>query len=509
MFSMHDSQKLAERIVKGSSIVILFTFLASPLGYFIRVMYSRTLSIEMFGLFYAIMAILGVFTIFNDLGFGYSISYFVPKYLKKKKHQKVWNLYKYNQIVEVSMSVVISIILILSSKWLASNYFKVPGSENILYIFIIYFISNSFLSSINKFFTGLQQEVNYSSIMFTRLLLSLVFSVLFLLFDSPNVLNFAISWAVANIATALIYNFLLHKKNKLIARAVTWDKRLFQLMLNYAVPTLLATSLHLVIVYTDTLLLTLFRNLKEVGIYNIVFPLATVSGIFISPLNKLFLPLVSHLMEGQGEKVALLTNTILKIIPLAASYFALFIMMFPSSLVALLFGQKWVGFIETPVIIFSFGYIISLVSSYLTTVVNGIGKVRQRLKISSFIVIVNVALSVKLISMYGVIGAVIANSVVYLLSIILMGKIIKSEIPFSYPILYYARLLIIGVVIFSLVRLLRINPVGLYQILLAGFIYTLFFSMLALLLKLVNKDIWNVFLSNLKTIRVKNSDSRR
>ncbi|MDO8610907.1 MAG: oligosaccharide flippase family protein, partial [bacterium] len=105
---MENPKKLTQRIFKGSAIVLFFAILSSPIGYLLRIFYSQTLSIENFGLLYAVLALFTTLATYNDLGFGYSTSYFIPKYFKKKYYQKCWLLYKYDQFIEVGTSVLIS-----------------------------------------------------------------------------------------------------------------------------------------------------------------------------------------------------------------------------------------------------------------------------------------------------------------------------------------------------------------------------------------------------------------
>ena len=49
--------------------VYFFVFLIAPLGYLIRLLYSRTLDLAEFGLIYAILSFLGFVSVFNNLGY--------------------------------------------------------------------------------------------------------------------------------------------------------------------------------------------------------------------------------------------------------------------------------------------------------------------------------------------------------------------------------------------------------------------------------------------------------
>lgn len=491
---MENSRPLNIRIIRGSSTILLFTFLTSPIAYLIRVLYSHTLSVEMYGLFYAVVSLFLLLAAYNDLGFGYSVSFLVPKFLKKGDLKSSWNIYKYEQLIEISTSVFLSIILVLSANWLSTVYFKSPLATNLIYILSIYFISNSFIEAINKFFQGLQQELYYSSIQFSKQLFTLVFSVFFWFLDSNPILYFALSWAIAGIAVAIIYNILLRRKNRFVIKGLSWDKALFTSMYQYAIPTLLITSFSSFIIYSDTIFLTYFKGLREVGIYNIALPLASISAVFLSPLNRFFLPLVSHLMEGDSEKIHYILKMVLKITPFIGLYFSLFLFLFPSAPILILFGSKWVGLVELPLLILVFGYIPLSLGNYLGTVLSGAGKVKELLKASFYLSIAIIFLSLLLIPRYGAAGAALANTITYLLMVLLYGSVLKSLTKFKYPVLFYSQLISFSLALIALVKLTHISPNTFFQYIIFGILYSFLFLLFGYKLGVVNKDTLKLFL---------------
>src|SRR3989344_7355390 len=108
-----NSQSLSANIIRGSIIAILFTFVCSVSAYLIRVVYSRTLSIEMFGLFFAVFGLISMISSYTELGFGEAVAYFVPKHFKSKKFKELWNTYIYGKVIQVGMAILFSLILIL------------------------------------------------------------------------------------------------------------------------------------------------------------------------------------------------------------------------------------------------------------------------------------------------------------------------------------------------------------------------------------------------------------
>lgn len=485
---MNSTQTHTERIIRGSFTVLLFTLLTSPLGYFLRVFYSRTLSVEMFGLLYAAISFFGIFTIFNDLGFGYSVTYLVPKYLKKGNYQRVWNLYKYDQIIEFLTSLLISIIIALLAPFLAESYFHISEARSIIYIFCVYLVSDSLLSALNKYFNGLQQEIYFSSIQFSRLFFAMGFSLLVWIFDIPSVINFAWAWSLSYLTATILYTILLKKKGVVSKGRLSWDKKLFSLMYSYALPTLLASSLYNFINYVDSIVLTYFRDVGEVGVYNVVLPLASVAGIFLYPINRFILPYVSFLSISDKRSLKILIESILKIVPTIGIYFGLFVSIFAVPLTTSLFGEKWALIVERPLVIFALTYSFALLMSYLINIVDGLGLVRDKLKFSSITAIFNVVVSIFMVIKFGVIGIIISNSLTYILSIYLFGKIISKSITFKYPKRYYLKMLLFCLSVYLTLKTTGVVLNTIQEIIIVGILYSIIFISFAYILGVADKQ---------------------
>ena len=456
---MAKNQSLQETVVKGSLTTLVLTLLGAIFAYLIRILYSHSLSVENYGLFYAVFGVFSIVVGYSDLGFGYAIVYLLPKYLKIKNYSKAWNIYIHGQVISLIMAVIISVILIVSAPFLVKYYFKVPSSENLIYIFCIYLISFTILNGLIQIFTGMQKVKYYSSITLIRWLLTFIFSILFFLFDSPNIIFYALSWGLGHIITAIIFLFfLLYKHPNISKNKVVWSNAIIKQMLALAFPVLMENFVVTTMIFADTFFLTLMKGVKEVGIYNIIYPLTSVSIILLTPINGLILPLVSHLMEGEREKLRLLINRILELVPFMGIYFSLFIILFPSSIVRLVFGQKWLGLVEIPLIFLSIGYIGILISNALGNIAIGTGRVKERLKANVILAMISVCLDILLVWRFGILGVVITNSLIGFMLSIWCIKIIKTSISFQTPLWFYLKILAFSIAVFIAVRLIGFSP---------------------------------------------------
>lgn len=488
---MVNDQSLQEKIVRGGFVTLLLTLAGSIFAYLIRILYSHTLSIENYGLFYAIFGSTSFIAGFSDMGLGYATIYLLPKYLKIKNFSKAWNIFVYGQVASSLITAVIAFLLMISAPFLAKHYFKVAGSENLIYIFCIYFITLLILNGLTQIFTGMQKVKYYSSITVSKWFLTFTFSALFFLFDFPNIIFYAVAWALGHIVTAVIFLFLFLRKHSYLSKnKVTWESMLFKQMSVLAYPVFLEHLVITSVVLIEIFLLTLLKGVKDVGIYNVIYPLAAVPLMLLSPVNSVILPLVSHLMEGEKEKLRYLISRILEIAPFIGVYFSLFLIIFPTSIVGLIFGQKWLGLTETSLMVLSAGSIGFLMADILGTIVIGTGMIKARFRVNAFLAILTVILDVFLIQEYGVLGVVISNSVIKLTLSVWCLRAIKSSVSFRVPLWFYLKILIFSILIFSTVRIIGFSPKNWLELIISGIIYTGLFIILGLILKIYNKTLF-------------------
>lgn len=485
---MSIKQTLKEKVIKGSIIGIFFNLLGSIFAYLLRIFYSHNLSIEEYGLLYAVLSIFLMFAVYLDLGFGYSIVYLLPKYLKKQNYHKVWNIFVLGQGLAFGVSIVLSLIFIFSAPLLAQYYFKTAGSEILIYIFCIFLVSYSLINGLTQLYSGMQKEKYYTSIIALRWFASLALAFLFYSLGFSNIIFFAVALSAGHLITALFYFVLLYIKHSfLTVNKISLEKKTFQEMQSFAVPAILGAFISALPATVTTFFLTLFTGVREVGIYNIIYPLATIPIILLYPLNVLILPLVSHLMEGEKDKLGYLIEKILEIIPFVVIYFSLFVILFPSASIGLIFGLKWLGKVELALSILCLGSVFLIISGLLETIALGIGKVKNRLKITTLIAIFGIPITAFLIYNFGITGAISSIFLIALISSIIFLLIIKEDISFKIPFSFYLKISLFSSTLFILIRIINIQPVGWIEYIVFGMIYTVIYVSFGYILRMYDK----------------------
>lgn len=462
-----------KKLAQGSITILIFSFLSSPLGYLMRFLFARVLSIQDYGILYSIIGLFWFFITFNDLGLGYSVSYFVPKFFKKKQYTNVWNAFIYDLVLESVTASVIGLAIIWKADWLAEHYFKVSESQTLLRIFFLYILCNSTNSAIKKIFNGLQQEKFYTSMEFVRLSYTLLLAVISWYLGITSVYWYAFIWCSAYLFLTIIYGFLFIKTNNFLIQKPKFDIELLRTMFKFALPTLFIQSISTMIDYSDTIFLTLFRGVVSVGMYNIIYPIASIPSLLVAPLNLFITPFFSFHIEDKEHKLSDIITIFLKFLPFFAFYFVGFFLIYPTTVVRILFGEKWLSLPAVSLQILSIGFCFQIIGLFFVAVVNGLGKVNERLKASVILAFFSVLVSSVGAYFFDVTGVAISNSLVYFFSAIVFGKIIYEQLPFVIPYSFYLKIIPIFAIILFLTKALWPTITDLPHTIIAGTVYSM------------------------------------
>ena len=113
----------AERIAKGTAIVFLISVVGLFIGYLFRMFLARNLTLEDFGLFYAILAFIGLTTLFRDLGLNQALVKHIPEFLVKRNFGKIKSSIILVAFIQLIIASLFILVLFVFSDQIAVNYF--------------------------------------------------------------------------------------------------------------------------------------------------------------------------------------------------------------------------------------------------------------------------------------------------------------------------------------------------------------------------------------------------
>ena len=414
------------RAFRGASISLVFAILASLVAYGTRVLLARNLSLQEYGLFYAVFNFVIFFLFFRDLGLGQALVKYIAEYRAKNNSESVSSLVFIVVLFQTISSLIFAYLFWFFSGYLEMSYFKYEGAALILKFLTIYVVFSIFFIIAKNIFQGFQRMALYASVEFVKNVLVFGLTVFFFWYGftlfSP-VFAFAILCPLLFIYSPFVlitHNFFKTK----ISNLKTHTKELF----SFGIPVFATSVGGKIIAYLDTLFLTYYVSLAEVGIYNVVLPSALIFLFFSKAITSILFPLSSELWT-LGD-----SNRLTQGIMLLHKY--VFIIMVPLITPVILYGHLFIDLLfgsnySTGALSFRIlliGVPFYVVASLNNSVLSGIGKPKKVALIILSSALLNIILNIFLIPLWGINGAAIATSLSYLFMLILSTIILRKNV---------------------------------------------------------------------------------
>ncbi len=471
-------------------LVYIITILAGIGGYLIRILFARELTVSEYGLFYAVYALIFFFAPFRDLGLTESMLFYVNKYLVKRDKKRIKEVVLISLIPQLILGVILSIVFILSSHFLAVHYFRNIIAQRIIIIFAILFSFQTLLPTISYLFDALHEFTTEKILNVSLMTLVFIFSLI-LFQELPKNIVPPISYLFGYVITILIAYFLLFKKYSFfIKEKVIIEKALVKKMFNYALPILFSTGAGIILGYSDMILLTYLKGVEFVGLYNIALPCLNAIILLLIPLSHVLFPIISRSYHSKDHKriksilKLIYDNLLIFTLPLGLMFFA-----FAPLIIKVLFGVKYVA-ASNALRIFSLFFIFMAVRSINFSIIAGIGKPKERSIILYYGAGFNVLMDLLLIPKFGISGAAFATGLGYLLMAYLTFRLINKYYPVKINLLRQVKTIIAS--IFFLLSIYLLRDLLLMPVLIKASIILLFSFMIYLLslflLRVINKE---------------------
>ncbi len=448
-----------KKVVSGAGIVFFFSVLTSFFGYLIRMILARGLTPTDYGLFYAVFAFINFLWLFKHFGLNNALTKYVAEFIVKKEYSKVKSSIVSAFLIQIFCAGVISLLLILLSKSLSISYFKSISAQTVLIVLILYFFVSVITDVLVPVFWGFQKYHYYSSYFF--LLNAFVFVFIFFFTKKFGVLSPALGYFISSIIISAIYVILFVKVFPFFAHKFKWSIKLIKKLAFFGFSLMLAMIGGKVIGYIDTLLLTYFRTLDEVGIYNVVLPTALLLTTLGSSIAIVLLPIASELWAKKMKKeLTFGINLVNKYAFVFIVPVGLIFLSFPEIVLRLLFGNYYIkGTLAMQILVV--GALLYSVAGINTNILTGIGKPKEVTKIFLIAAVLNIIGNLVLIPSFGINGSAFATLLSYLAILVMsslsLSMFIKIQIPWKSWLKTFFCGTIFVILIYFLKGVLKLN----------------------------------------------------
>ena len=424
---------MSNKVLKNSFILLIGNLLYRVGGYINRLLMSRMLGPEGYGLYGLTLPFQGIFQILSAGGLPPAISKYVAEYNAKDEkaltRQVIYTATKFM----VLMAILLSIILLFSSDFIANAIFHKPLVVWPLRAVSLITPFSVIVGAMRGAFQGVYKNEYTVYNRMAEQLATIVFAVVFVycgLYAMGAVLGGAFGFIVSAITAVLLYKKYISPmfySEDSLDLSLKEELKLLWMLICFAVPVAITALSEMAIYDVGTLVIGVFMLSSDVGFYNAADPISRIPLVISLSISTVLLPATAEAYVLKDQKllqeyvVDCLRYCILTVIPMCV-----IISMFSMPIIQLLFGNVYTpgsGVLSILVIGMSF-YSIYMISS---SILQGTGNPRLPMYILLAGTVMNIALNAFFVKMMGIIGAAIATTITTcILMVIIMLFVIRT-----------------------------------------------------------------------------------
>ncbi|MBI2653364.1 flippase [Candidatus Woesearchaeota archaeon] len=431
--------------VRSLATIFVVTGFAAFLGYIVRLVLARNLSVEEFGLFYAVFAFLASLNLFKSLGFDKSLIKFIPEFYHSNRKDLIKSSMIFVMVMQLLTNLVTIAIVYLLADYLSIHFFHSEKAGFVLKIMAIAFFIDSFVVILKFGFQGFQNMFLFALLDFVRMIL--VLAIIITGFKlNYGILSPVLAYTIVPAILLLGFGFIFFRyvfPGFWNSRSFI-DKKILRQISRYSFFTLATLSGALILQYTDTITLTYFAGLEAVALYNIAFPTSKILMYLPNAIGNLILPLASELWTKKRKDLlkagleALYKYSMVIIVPLVFVMFS-----FSDLIIAVLFGSQYVP-AQNAMRVLLVGVIFLTLYSINVYFVSGIGKPEIQTRIFYIAAVFNLIGNIILIPIIGIMGAALTTSASYLIMMTASLIEVRKFIDLHFPVKIWIQTLLMG-----------------------------------------------------------------
>ncbi|KGP74673.1 flippase [Pontibacillus yanchengensis] len=407
-------RKHNKEIMSGAVYGILIKIFAFLINYLLIWYIAQRYGASQMGIFNLIITFLNIFTILSMLGTGNGSIRYISNY--KKQSSNVELIYFVKKILFLGFIGTLSIttLLVFFNVPIAVTFFD--GNVSLVYIICFtlpFYVFNRYTTFIYRGLKKVSTSLMFESVYFRVLVL-----IILLLLSIVNfgIINYEVAASVIISAILVsIVSFIYLYKDSFFSKKTNNYKTLNNYspsskdILNISLPMMISSATHLMLFWTDTLMLGAFLGPEEVGIYNVALRISLLTSFFLIAINNIIAPKISELYwnsEYQNLKEIIQFSS--KILFVSSTPVLVIIILF-SGFFLNIFGSEYTSG-KYVLIVLCFSQLINSVTGFNYQLLNMTGSQSLVQKVLIAVLCLNVILNVFLILIFGMIGAAIATS---------------------------------------------------------------------------------------------------
>ena len=416
------------KLLTGSGVVFGVKVLGAIAGYLLTYLITTSYGAETFGVFELCLTFMTILGVLGRLGLDGALVRFIPEYKEKKEWGNMQAAYKHALKVALPVSTALAVILFFSSDFLAGLFDSSHLSLGLKITAVIIPVS-TWMGLNAEVFRGMKNMKAYS--FFQRGTVVLIASGIILALGAAYPeweQNPLISFGAALGVLALIAGVMTPKR--LFSMGSSESKFNSSDFLLVAFPMLISTSMFMVMNWTDTIMIGVYMEESQVGIYRLAFKVAALVTFAQFAINSIAAPMFSS-FKAKGDMPGLrkMVRNIGYLNVLISVPIFIIIMIFPELLLEI-FGDDFKKDGVKPLRILAVASVINALCGPVMYLLNMTGKEKSARNIILVASVLNLVLNLCLIPHYRVNGAATATALSTIIWNLLAVIAVKKEYGF-------------------------------------------------------------------------------
>jgi O-antigen/teichoic acid export membrane protein len=293
------------RISRHSAVFFAGTLFTAAAGYLFKIYLARVLGAEALGIFALGMTIVGFFGLFNGLGLPQAAVRFVAAYSATEQWQRLHGFLLRAFVLLGIGNVVLAALLLAAGPWLARSLYHVPALIPYLHLFAVMLILGAFTAFLGQVLAGYKDVALRTVITnFIGSPLNIVFGIVLLSLGMG-----LRGYLLAQVASAVLVLILLlaaawrltpKTARQVPQTAMPMEREVFW----FSAAVFGVSILEFVLSQSDKILLGVFLDVRQVGIYSVAATLVAFVPVALQSVNQIFSPTIADL-HARGEHVLL------------------------------------------------------------------------------------------------------------------------------------------------------------------------------------------------------------
>lgn len=398
-------------LFKGGSIAAVGVVVEIGISFLAKIVLARWLGRVEYGAVSLGIMLMAITSLLLLLGLHSGIGRFLPRY-DDRAHRRGILITGFS--IVVPLSIVVGGALVVLAPTIATEIFDDPSIGPILRIFGLIIPLAATMKLTVGAVRGMQHAV--PKVYIQNLSLPIVRFLGIGVAIAFGLGSIGIAWAyVASYTVAVTAGVYYLWRHTPLFEFGTEYVTSYRRLLTFSFPLLIMSTMAVVFRDIDIFLLGYFQSTGDVGIYNVVYPIAQLLLVAVTSFGFIFMPVLSELhSEGQVEEMARLYEVVTKWVFMATLPVFLVLVLFPELSLALTFGGEYRA--GAPALaILGLGFITHTAAGPNMDLLTSIGRTRLIMYDNILVAAVNLALNFVLIPRYSFVGAAIATAVAYAL----------------------------------------------------------------------------------------------